>query len=165
MASPLTVVRNAAWIRLVYCVQIALKSRLIEITNIKCPHRKMDYQKFSYAILIPVFFYSFGGGCCDCGDIEAWKKEYYCEDHAPVNKDEIDSLITDEMKDICRIVFRGILSYCVTMLQIDSDSNFPNIEEEANQTEDIYCTLLYNDETHTFDQVRIKQLNVKNIHL
>lgn len=57
------------------------------------------------------------------------------------------------MKEICKIVFRGILTYCVTMLQIDSDSSFPNIEEDPDQNEDVYCTLLYNDETHTFDQV------------
>lgn len=61
------------------------------------------------------------------------------------------------MKDICRIVFRGILSYCVTMLQIDSDSSVPNIEEDTNQTEDIYCTLLYNDESHTFDNVSVRK--------
>lgn len=24
---------------------------------------------------------SSGGGCCDCGDQEAWKKDYCCEDH------------------------------------------------------------------------------------
>lgn len=22
-----------------------------------------------------------GGGCCDCGDEEAWKKDQYCEEH------------------------------------------------------------------------------------
>ena len=22
-----------------------------------------------------------GGGCCDCGDEEAWKKDHYCEEH------------------------------------------------------------------------------------
>lgn len=70
-----------------------------------------------------------------------------------MEKPEIDSLITDDMKEICRVVFRAVLTYCVNQLQIDSDSNFPNIEEDSNQTEDVYCTLLYNDEIHTFDQV------------
>lgn len=24
---------------------------------------------------------SFGGGCCDCGDREAWKQDHYCDEH------------------------------------------------------------------------------------
>ncbi|CAG9802220.1 unnamed protein product [Chironomus riparius] len=96
---------------------------------------------------------SFGGGVCDCGDREAWKKDYFCEDHAPAEPTEVDYLITDDIKEICRIVFHAILVYCVSMLQIDSDTSFPDIDSEKGQTEDMFCTLLYNDETHTFDQV------------
>lgn len=22
-----------------------------------------------------------GGGCCDCGDVEAWKRDPYCDEH------------------------------------------------------------------------------------
>jgi hypothetical protein len=57
------------------------------------------------------------------------------------------------MKEICRIVFRGILAYCVNELQIDSDNSYPNMDDDSNQSDDVFCTLLYNDETHTFDQV------------
>jgi E3 ubiquitin-protein ligase UBR2 len=96
---------------------------------------------------------SYGGGCCDCGDPEAWKKDFSCEDHAAVEKPEVDALITDDMKEICQVVFRAVLAYCINMLQIDSDASFPDMESETNSVEDIYCTLLYNDETHTFDQV------------
>ena len=101
------------------------------------------------------FYFSFGGGCCDCGDHEAWKKDYYCEDHAPVERPDLDFLITDDMREVCKTVFCAILSYCVGQFQIDSDSNFPNIEEDSSQTEDVYCTILYNDEMHTFDQVNL----------
>lgn len=24
---------------------------------------------------------SSGGGCCDCGDVEAWKRDPYCDEH------------------------------------------------------------------------------------
>lgn len=24
-----------------------------------------------------------GGGCCDCGDVEAWKKDPFCDIHFP----------------------------------------------------------------------------------
>lgn len=97
---------------------------------------------------------SYGGGCCDCGDPEAWKKDFCCEDHEAVEKPEVDALITDEMKEICQVVFRAVLAYCVNMLQTDSDANFPDMDKETNSVEDVYCTLLYNDETHTFDQVK-----------
>ena len=89
------------------------------------------------------------------GDREAWKKDYFCEDHAPAEPTEVDYLITDDIKDVCRIVFHAILVYCVNMLQIDSDTSFPDIDGDKGQTEDLFCTLLYNDETHTFDQVSI----------
>lgn len=96
---------------------------------------------------------SYGGGCCDCGDPEAWKKDYYCEDHAAIERPEVDSLITDEMKEICQVVFRAVLSYSINTLQIDSDSTFPDMDSKTDTLEDDFCTLLYNDETHTFDQV------------
>ena len=95
---------------------------------------------------------SYGGGCCDCGDPEAWKKDFCCDDHAAVEKPEVDSLITEEMKEVCQVVFRAVLGYCVNTLQIDSDATYP-VDNETNPVEDVYCTLLYNDETHTFDQV------------
>lgn len=89
----------------------------------------------------------------DCGDVEAWKKDFYCEDHTPTQKSDNDGIITDEMKEICSVVFQGILAYCVNTLQIDSDTSYPDLESDTNPVEDLFCTLLYNDETHTFDQV------------
>lgn len=89
----------------------------------------------------------------DCGDVEAWKKDFFCEDHTPTQKSDNDGIISDEMKDICTVVFQGILAYCVNMLQIDSDTSYPDLESDTDPVEDLFCTLLYNDETHTFDQV------------
>jgi hypothetical protein len=28
-----------------------------------------------------------GGGCCDCGDTEAWKRDPFCELHAVSNRE------------------------------------------------------------------------------
>lgn len=93
-----------------------------------------------------------GGGCCDCGDREAWKRDPFCEEHC-VTITEIPehSIITDRIKQCSEIVFKGILQYCMKTLQIQSESSladFGDIEDE-----DVYCTILYNDETHTFEQV------------
>ncbi|XP_055625385.1 E3 ubiquitin-protein ligase UBR1 [Toxorhynchites rutilus septentrionalis] len=93
-----------------------------------------------------------GGGCCDCGDREAWKRDPSCEDHS-VTLTEIPehSVITEKIKQCSEIVFKGILQYCMKTLRIQSESSLADFDEIED--EDIYCTLLYNDETHTFEQV------------
>lgn len=53
------------------------------------------------------------------------------------------------MRERCMIVFNAILNYCVRSLMNENGS----IKNMDTQEEDIYCTVLYNDETHTFDQV------------
>lgn len=56
------------------------------------------------------------------------------------------------MKKLCNIIFRAVLEYCYRSLQIESDSSMKDIQNCFE--EDIYCTILYNDETHTFEQVK-----------
>ncbi|GAB0094295.1 E3 ubiquitin-protein ligase [Sergentomyia squamirostris] len=94
---------------------------------------------------------SSGGGCCDCGDTEAWKREPYCEQHIQgLTKAPVDNpIITEKIKSACDVVFRAVLSYCTTSLEIDCNGNMSGVDEE----EDCYCTVLYNDETHTYEQV------------
>jgi hypothetical protein len=41
MASQRTVAVNVPWIQRVFCVRHASKNPVIEITNIKCPRRKL----------------------------------------------------------------------------------------------------------------------------
>lgn len=48
------------------------------------------------------------------------------------------------------VIFDAILNYCVQTLKIEQNGSTKNIE---NCHEDMFCTVLYNDETHTFDQV------------
>lgn len=31
---------------------------------------------------------SIGGGCCDCGDVEAWKADPWCEIHKSKSEEE-----------------------------------------------------------------------------
>lgn len=60
------------------------------------------------------------------------------------------NFITERMRDRCMIVFDAILNYCVRSLKLEANGSIKNLE---TQDEDVYCTVLYNDETHTFDQV------------
>uniref|UniRef100_A0A1B0DIL8 E3 ubiquitin-protein ligase n=1 Tax=Phlebotomus papatasi TaxID=29031 RepID=A0A1B0DIL8_PHLPP len=92
-----------------------------------------------------------GGGCCDCGDTEAWKRDPYCEQHVQglTNSQPDNPIITERMKKACEMVFHAVLSYCSTSLEIDCNGNMAGVDED----EDFYCTVLYNDETHTYEQV------------
>lgn len=57
-------------------------------------------------------------------------------------------LVTERMKKMCYIAFRGILYFCVKSFKLRGE-NTRTTEYDG----DIYCTILYNDEVHTFDQV------------
>uniref|UniRef100_A0A182W515 E3 ubiquitin-protein ligase n=1 Tax=Anopheles minimus TaxID=112268 RepID=A0A182W515_9DIPT len=97
-----------------------------------------------------------GGGCCDCGDVEAWKKFPFCEEHASNSDDKAQGEqqqqqvpLSDDKKARCEIVFRAVLEYCMQTLQMHGIGNLPEWEDN----EYTHCTILYNDETHTFEQV------------
>ncbi|KNC21244.1 E3 ubiquitin-protein ligase UBR1, partial [Lucilia cuprina] len=94
-----------------------------------------------------------GGGCCDCGDVEAWKKDQYCEEHLRGKENSSSStIITDAIKERCEIAFKAILSFCVNYLEIESKASLECLDGDG-AGDDYFCTVLYNDESHTFDQV------------
>ncbi|KAI9581919.1 hypothetical protein GQX74_011414 [Glossina fuscipes] len=96
---------------------------------------------------------SAGGGCCDCGDEEAWKKNPYCEQHLRGKENNTKSaIITDAINERCEIAFAAILSFCVNYLEIESKASLECLDGEG-AGDDHFCTVLYNDESHTFDQV------------
>ncbi|CAB3225335.1 unnamed protein product [Arctia plantaginis] len=106
---------------------------------------------------------SSGGGCCDCGDTEAWKRDPFCELHAASEDDnQAEANMKPEVVERMKIVASVCLSYCLRLLTRDHAPGLPNdlrlkdAERDLLQIldqPDCYCTVLYNDETHTFDQV------------
>ncbi|XP_050551881.1 E3 ubiquitin-protein ligase UBR1 isoform X3 [Spodoptera frugiperda] len=112
---------------------------------------------------------SSGGGCCDCGDTEAWKRDPFCELHAAAEDDkQEEATIKPEVVERMKIVASVTLTYCLRLLTHDHAPGLPNdlstltpsrlkdAERDLLQIldqPDCYCTVLYNDETHTFDQV------------
>lgn len=94
-----------------------------------------------------------GGGCCDCGDAEAWKRDPACTIHA-ATADSCDSVtINERMRERCSIVFEAVLQYCIRSLGIESDASLKALDGSGKEDDDVYCTVMYNDETHTFEQV------------
>lgn len=57
-------------------------------------------------------------------------------------------LVTERMRKMCYIAFRGILHFCVKSFKLRGDNG-----RSGDYDSDLFCTILYNDEVHTFDQV------------
>uniref|UniRef100_A0A2P2HWE1 E3 ubiquitin-protein ligase n=1 Tax=Hirondellea gigas TaxID=1518452 RepID=A0A2P2HWE1_9CRUS len=109
---------------------------------------------------------SSGGGYCDCGDTEAWRSDAFCEVHAkglaeaeqPTHK-----ILDEELVNRIRLVMETIIEYAIQMMlqaegiSLPSDLELPDAEPTRNlklyQMRDNFCAVLYNDESHTFDQV------------
>nr|XP_055026843.1 E3 ubiquitin-protein ligase UBR2 isoform X5 [Misgurnus anguillicaudatus] len=97
-----------------------------------------------------------GGGFCDCGDTEAWKKGPYCQKHEPnisdsSQKDPLANL-SEQMIDRTRNVFSIILKYAVDMLTWEKENELPEGLEPPARGDTYYC-MLFNDEVHTYEQV------------
>jgi E3 ubiquitin-protein ligase UBR2 len=97
-----------------------------------------------------------GGGCCDCGDVEAWKKAPFCEIHIVGTKDSSESnrKLPEDLQRRTRLVFEAVLWYAYNLLNTGqiSDIRLGDISDSFFDN-DTYCTILYNDEIHTFEQV------------
>ncbi|XP_072755009.1 E3 ubiquitin-protein ligase UBR2 [Anoplolepis gracilipes] len=107
-----------------------------------------------------------GGGCCDCGDTEAWKNEPFCNIHlaGTQSKDSRGNKLPGDIAERAVTVFEAVLEYCYELLTLRYTVALPSnlcIRDTAlysltlDQLDvfDTYCTVLFNDEHHTFDQV------------
>ncbi|XP_016924050.2 E3 ubiquitin-protein ligase UBR1 [Drosophila suzukii] len=98
-----------------------------------------------------------GGGCCDCGDDEAWKKDHYCQLHLANRKNPLESkILTDAVLERSEVCFGAILAFCVNYLEIEPNASLQCLDGDVEGDQEDgaqYCTVLYNDESHTFDQV------------
>ncbi|XP_063240177.1 E3 ubiquitin-protein ligase UBR2 [Bacillus rossius redtenbacheri] len=110
-----------------------------------------------------------GGGCCDCGDTEAWKTEPFCDIHAAKLEGSAEpvKLLPDDVAERARITFAAVLKYAYDLLTMEHSPGLPAdlcLKEVENDPlglldpSDTYCTVLFNDESHTFEQV-INTLN------
>ncbi|CAI4229946.1 unnamed protein product [Auanema sp. JU1783] len=101
---------------------------------------------------------SSGHGYCDCGDPDAWKKGYACAAHAPrTNSEHQDYVIPQNLQSRLTELFSIILQYCNSLVCWDEGETLPfflrKIEEEIAPANPSYMTVLYNDETHTYENV------------
>lgn len=98
-----------------------------------------------------------GGGYCDCGDREAWKRSPSCDTHDKEAADrEKEDIVPHDMQARLRLVTESVLTYGYQLLTWNKHTQLPTDLEVAlpgGQRKDLYVTMLYNDETHTYEQV------------
>ncbi|KAL3216691.1 hypothetical protein MRX96_032862 [Rhipicephalus microplus] len=113
---------------------------------------------------------SCGGGYCDCGDVEAWRSSPFCETHGRAIKQQeevqdgsepnpLDRLPPDLVSRV-ELVLRAVLLYCHQMLTWGKSTELPPdlAQSSVPRQQETYVTMLFNDETHTYEQV-IQTLN------
>ncbi|XP_011862906.1 PREDICTED: E3 ubiquitin-protein ligase UBR2 [Vollenhovia emeryi] len=110
-----------------------------------------------------------GGGCCDCGDTEAWKKEPFCKTHVAgtQTKEARGNKLPGDIAERAVVTFEALLEYCYELLTLKytvalpsnlctkDTAPYPSLGPDRPQRDifETYCTVLFNDEHHTFDQV------------
>ena len=99
-----------------------------------------------------------GGGCCDCGDPEAWHRFPACSIHVQDSPSseikEAHSRLPEKMQEKARCFFKTILEYLVDFLTKEKTgiADLPTALRPTVETS-FFATVLYNDESHTFDFV------------
>eukprot|EP00043_Microstomoeca_roanoka_P001100 m.30863 g.30863 ORF g.30863 m.30863 type:complete len:1739 (-) comp10649_c0_seq1:206-5422(-) len=94
---------------------------------------------------------SHGGGCCDCGDQEAWRGHAFCQIHQPHGDEEPKA--AEALVQLPELIQQRLF---VTVNFVFETAQSVLIEREPVLppcTPDFQCTTLYNDEVHTFDEV------------
>ncbi|XP_063428523.1 E3 ubiquitin-protein ligase UBR2-like isoform X1 [Mytilus trossulus] len=98
-----------------------------------------------------------GGGYCDCGDVEAWKSDPYCEIHDAKTKPMSDQnpieVLPEDLTDRASALFMATLHYVVQMLTWEQCDCLPSEIQPEGELDDSYITMLFNDELHTYEQV------------
>jgi E3 ubiquitin-protein ligase UBR2 len=103
-----------------------------------------------------------GGGYCDCGDIEAWKKYPSCLKHSKKDDnseiqtcDDIIEKLPNDLVQRARQLFDYLLEYVIDVICGDHKQHLPQHLKPEKETDE-YITVLFNDEIHSYDQVIIQ---------
>ncbi|GMT01121.1 hypothetical protein PENTCL1PPCAC_23295, partial [Pristionchus entomophagus] len=109
-------------------------------------HRNHKYRMYT----------SNGSGYCDCGDPDAWTAHYACTTHSPDNAVNMPTTIPLHLLPRLRSITTVILEYAARILSWPKDKGFllhlPGLKRISDPKR-TFQTMLYNDETHTYDSV------------
>ncbi|XP_078484358.1 E3 ubiquitin-protein ligase UBR2-like [Ciona intestinalis] len=100
---------------------------------------------------------SSGGGCCDCGDPEAWKQHPACSRHnvdQHHTSDDARTRLPTKLQENGEYFFHTLLKFVVDMFTVEHNevSDLPPSLQSSSSV-DKFATVVFNDESHTFDYV------------
>ncbi|KAG6853526.1 hypothetical protein C0991_003446 [Blastosporella zonata] len=122
------------------------------------------------------------GGCCDCGDEEAWRVPLQCPSHPPSRRADVDATpkssakslsssdgpsvqdrvsVPHELQDTMRRTVGYALDFVLDTLDYSPDeSTVPQNEADLRlqpsadpMMKDQYCVVIWNDDKHSFEEV------------
>lgn len=118
-------------------------------------------------------------GCCDCGDVEAWKIPVNCAIHAPAKdssniagKRKQQSSLQDDLVEGIKMTIARVIDYMIDVISCSPEQlRLTKTEETVKQDESItklcskfyednddtdpeFALVLWNDEKHTVEEVK-----------
>jgi hypothetical protein len=102
------------------------------------------------------FYHSQAGGCCDCGDPEAWSPEGFCKRHG--NKSD-DPLVTlpEAIKRGGGVVLEAVAQYIefFATQHAKTFEIYPKLADIGSSDERIHTLILYSDDIHSEEGFRV----------
>ena len=115
-------------------------------TCVLCNACFQDSQHEGHEIL---WYHSFSGGCCDCGDACAWKPDGFCSKHGKDLPDP-ESLVPEDVGERGRSLFaelaENVCSFCT-----NAPLTFETFEESVDDKSRV--AVVYKDDIHTQHEV------------
>jgi E3 ubiquitin-protein ligase UBR1 len=101
------------------------------------------------------------GGCCDCGDPEAWKQDYGCAYHPRgVEPRRAELMIPTELRESMTRTIDAVIEFILDALDGSPEETVPPKDETDLKRlslppgrEAPLATVLWNDEKHSFTEV------------
>ncbi|KAG6903527.1 hypothetical protein DXG01_017232, partial [Tephrocybe rancida] len=121
------------------------------------------------------------GGCCDCGDEEAWRVPLQCPSHPPSRRADVDATpkssvkplssdgptvqdrvsVPHELQETMRRTVGYALDFVLDTLDYSPDESSVPLHEADLRTQptadpmmkDQYCVVIWNDDKHSFEEL------------
>jgi ATP-dependent Clp protease adapter protein ClpS len=94
------------------------------------------------------------GGCCDCGDPEAWAPGGFCKFHTgPLENDDPLARLPPVTRDRSQLVIAAAVEYITACMFATRGAVRPLTAGAVAEPGQGYTVVLHNDDVHTFEDV------------
>ena len=107
------------------------------------------------------------GGCCDCGDKEAWNSNIKCQFHAWETAAPPSYDLPSDLRGLLESTLNCVVDYIIDTLDYSPEEAVPPVDESSirGAPNDLhrngpYAVVVWNDEKHSFDEVTSQLLDI-----